>query len=179
MTAPRASIPDFSLANPIYVGATVTFYTADSSGVVTTTLATLYSTQTGSVELANPQTLDSEGKLQQPIYISTAVIASVSNANGVADHSTGVIGRAQELSGSVAFTRPSLTAGATAQATITVTGAAVDDFAIGSFSIGHTDITIDAVLTSTNTATLTFRNVSGVTVAASVAGAAYVRVLKR
>ncbi len=178
MTALRVSIPDFELASPIYVGATVSFFTADSNGEATTTLASLYSTQTGTAQLANPQTLDSDGKFQQPVYVSVAVIGYVENANGVANHSTGVIGRAQELSGSVAYNPPSIAAGASAQTSVTVTGAAVDDFALGSFGTSHTDIVIHARVTAVNTVTLTFWN-RGAGAVDLASGTAYARVLKR
>ncbi len=85
----RNSIQDFSLANPIYAGATVNFYTV-SGGVKTATLATLYAASTGSTTLANPQSLDSSGKFQQPVYIEVPVIASVSGLT-VADHDTGIV----------------------------------------------------------------------------------------
>ncbi len=85
----RNSIQDFSLANPIYAGATVSFYTV-SAGVKTTTLATLYSGLTGTTTLTNPQSLDSDGKFQQPVYIDAPVIADVSGLT-IADHDTGII----------------------------------------------------------------------------------------
>lgn len=85
----RSSISDFSLANPIYQGATVTFYTV-SGGVKTSTRATLYAAMTGTAELTNPQTLDSSGKFAQPVYTEVPVIASISGLT-VADHDTGVI----------------------------------------------------------------------------------------
>ena len=85
----RNSIQDFSLANPIYAGATVNFYTV-SGGVKTATLATLYAALTGSTTLANPQSLDSDGKFQQPVYIDAPVISTVSGLT-IADHDTGII----------------------------------------------------------------------------------------
>ncbi len=95
----RNSIQDFSLANPIYAGATVSFYTV-SAGVKTTTLATLYSGLTGTTTLTNPQTLDSDGKFQQPVYVDAPVIATVSGLT-IADHDTGII-QAVLSAGSVA-----------------------------------------------------------------------------
>lgn len=178
MVAPRVKIPDFELANPIYVGATVTFYEANSNGEATATLASLYSTQTGTAQLSNPQKLGSNGKFSQPVYIDTAVIGQVENANGVADHSTGVIGRAQELSGSVAYDPPSISAGASEQTTVTVTGAVVSDFALGSFSAANVDIDVRANVTAADTVTLTFFN-RGSGAVNLAAGTAYARVLKR
>ena len=86
----RHNIPDFAQANSIYIGATVTFWTIDGSGVKTSTKATLYDAVTGSGTLANPVTLDSEGKFSQPVYIETAVIATISGLT-IADHDTGII----------------------------------------------------------------------------------------
>lgn len=85
----RSSISDFSLANPIYVGAEVAFYTV-SGGVKTSTLATLYAGATGTEELANPQFLDSHGKFAAPVYPAEAVIATISGLS-VEDHDSGII----------------------------------------------------------------------------------------
>ena len=63
----RISIQDFSLANPLYAGATVTFFTTDNDGVKTATKATLYEAPSGAATLLNPQTLDSDGKFAAPV----------------------------------------------------------------------------------------------------------------
>lgn len=86
----RFVVAEFTLANPLYVGATVNFYTVDADGVKTTTLATLYDAPVGTGTLANPQTLNSEGRVEQPVYIDGPVIADISELS-IADHSTGVI----------------------------------------------------------------------------------------
>lgn len=91
--ATRYNINDFALANPIYVGGTVSFYTV-SGGAKTTTLATLYAASTGSTTLANPRTLDSDGKFSVPVYIEVATVATVSGLT-VADHDTGIMGLAE------------------------------------------------------------------------------------
>ena len=85
----RSSVPDFSLANPLYAGATVTFYTV-SAGVKTATKSTLYSATTGTATLSNPQYLDNEGKFQQAVYIAADTIVTVSGLS-ISDHDTGVI----------------------------------------------------------------------------------------
>jgi hypothetical protein len=86
----RATIPDFQLANPLYVSAEVAFYTVDVNGVKTTTLATLYTNPTGVQQASNPQTLDSEGKFIAPVYIDAPVIGEVTGST-VGSHDTGVI----------------------------------------------------------------------------------------
>lgn len=88
--AQRTLIPDFSLANPLYVGATVSAYTVGEDGAKTATLATLFADETSTTELSNPQTLDSEGKFAQPVYIEEAVILTISGLS-VPDHDTGTI----------------------------------------------------------------------------------------
>lgn len=98
MTYSRTSIQDFSTANKLYVNAVVTFYTV-LDGAKTSTLATIYSSLTGSTELANPQTLDSYGKLRQPVYIDDAVIAVVTGLGNTPDHDSGVIDFAHVLRG--------------------------------------------------------------------------------
>lgn len=91
--ATRYNINDFALANPAYAGGTVSFYTV-SGGAKTTTLATLYAASTGSTTLANPRTLDSEGKFSVPVYIEVATVATISGLT-VADHDTGIMGLAE------------------------------------------------------------------------------------
>lgn len=86
----RSTIPDFQLANPLYTAAQVSFYTVDEGGISTGTLATLYASATGSTTAANPQTLDSDGKFEAPVYIDEPVIAEVVGVN-VQSHSTGAI----------------------------------------------------------------------------------------
>lgn len=90
MTSFRGAIPDFQLANPIYIGATVSFFTVDQNGDATTTAATLYAAPTGLQTVSNPQILDGYGKFSAPVYIDAPVRASVSALN-VPTHATGVI----------------------------------------------------------------------------------------
>ena len=91
--ATRYNINDFALANPAYVGATVSFWTV-SGGAKTATLATLYAASTGSTTLSNPRTLDSDGKFSVPVYVEVPTIATVSGLT-VADHDTGIMGLAE------------------------------------------------------------------------------------
>jgi len=85
----RTAIKDFALANRLYAGATVTFYTV-SGGAKTATKATLYAAPTGSATLGNPQVLGSDGKLKRAVYIEVPTIATVTGLT-VATHDTGVI----------------------------------------------------------------------------------------
>ena len=85
----RNGVSDFSLANPIYKGATVTFYTV-LAGVKTATKATLYAGLTGSSTLSNPQQLDSDGKFLAPVYVDEPVIAAITGLT-IPDHDTGII----------------------------------------------------------------------------------------
>ena len=90
--AQRALLSDFALANPLYANARVWVYTADvAAGRATTALATLYRAPTGVDEESNPFTLDSEGKLQRPVYVGVPVVARVTDAQ-VPAHDTGVLG---------------------------------------------------------------------------------------
>ena len=88
--AARTRFPDFELANPLYRGASVTAFTVDAAGVKTSTKATLYEAPTGPNTLANPQTLDSEGKFTRPVYFDVPIIAVV-DAIHVTDHDSGII----------------------------------------------------------------------------------------
>lgn len=86
----RRLLDRFALANPTYVGATLTAYTVDVNGAKTTTKATLYDSHTGTGTVTNPQTLDSDGKLAQATYIAEPVIISIAGLS-VADHDTGIM----------------------------------------------------------------------------------------
>lgn len=88
----RSSISGFELGNPLYVGASVAFYTVDVNGVKTSTLANLYASPTGTGLLPNPQTLDSLGKFTVPVYIQDPVIGTITPvASSEAPHDTGII----------------------------------------------------------------------------------------
>jgi hypothetical protein len=78
MTTLRHSIPTFALANPIYIGAHVSFYTVNpTTGAKTTTLATLYAGATGTTTVGNPYTLDGEGKFAAAVFTEVPLIATV------------------------------------------------------------------------------------------------------
>ena len=93
----RMSIKEFSFANPLYRGATVTAYTV-SGGAKTVNLATLYSGASGVTQLANPQKLDGYGKWKQPVYVETAVILTISGLS-IPSHDTGIIGYYESADG--------------------------------------------------------------------------------
>lgn len=98
MTVARGTIPDFQLANPIYAGASVSFYTVDGSGVSTGVLATLYANPLSATTATNPQVLDADGKFAAPVYIDVSVIGVAVGPN-VASHATGVISTASASQG--------------------------------------------------------------------------------
>jgi hypothetical protein len=86
----RVALSSFELANPIYVGCTLTAWKADTNGIKTGVKATIYEATTGSATLTNPQILDSEGKLESPVYVAEPVILEVSGLH-VPSHDTGLI----------------------------------------------------------------------------------------
>ena len=86
----RTAIQDFATSNKLYVNAEVSFYTV-SGGTKTTTLATLYTSLTGTTKAANPQTLDSSGKFTAPVYNEVDVIGVVAGLGNTPDHDTGII----------------------------------------------------------------------------------------
>lgn len=132
----RTAIRDFSLANKIYVNATVTFYTV-SNGARTTTKATLYAGLTGTSTLANPQTLDSYGKLRQPVYIDQAVICMVTGLGNTPDHETGIITEGDSVNAAAAS---AATAAAQAAATISIPSNSLILPTIGSTALLLSDI---------------------------------------
>jgi hypothetical protein len=86
----RTAFPCFELKNSAYVDASVTFYEVDTStGARTDTLANIYSAYSGGVALANPYTLDGDGKAKDSIYFDAPVIA-VLNTAAIGEHSTGI-----------------------------------------------------------------------------------------
>ncbi|WP_417790286.1 hypothetical protein [Terasakiella pusilla] len=86
----RIAIQDYSLANPLYVGKTLSFFTVDGEGKKTSELATLYAGPNGTNLLENPIRLDSEGKTPTPVYIEDPVIGVVSGLSA-GDTETGLI----------------------------------------------------------------------------------------
>lgn len=146
--ATRYNINDFALANPAYVGGTVSFWTV-SGGAKTATLATLYAASTGSTTLANPRTLDSDGKFSVPVYVEVPTIATVSGLT-IADHDTGIMGLAEgaastsaaaaAVSAAAAFVSQSA-AGASAAAALVSENNAAATLAGAAASGANTDIT--------------------------------------
>jgi hypothetical protein len=89
MATLRTLLDAFVLAAKLYANASVTVWQADEDGIRTSVKATLYAAQTGADTLANPQKLDGDGKLQQPVYFDTAIIVTVDGLS-VGTHETGV-----------------------------------------------------------------------------------------
>jgi hypothetical protein len=86
----RGCIPDFALANQLYIGCSVAFYTVNSAGQSTGTLAALFADPTSATQVPNPQVLDSTGKFQAPVYIQGPVIGMVLGGS-IPSHLTGII----------------------------------------------------------------------------------------
>jgi hypothetical protein len=86
----RSSIPDFALANNLYIGATVTFWGVDINGNKTAVKPALYAGPTGIQTVPNPQVLDGEGKFAFPVYHDVPVIAEAVGIT-VASVETGII----------------------------------------------------------------------------------------
>lgn len=63
--------------------------------------------------------------------------------------------------GNATYNPPSLNTGTQAQTTVTVTNAALGNFAMASFSLDLQGITLSATVSSANTVTVTFRNDTG------------------
>jgi hypothetical protein len=89
MARSRHAIEDFQVANDAYIAALVTVYEANPDGSASATKATLYADLSGLSTLNNPQSLDSTGKFNQPVYIDKDVVCSASA--GAASGETGVI----------------------------------------------------------------------------------------
>lgn len=173
MAYQRTSIALFSLSNKAYITATVAFYTIDSAGDATDTLATLYDAATGTGTLANPHTMDSEGKFAAPAYVEVPVIGSVSNSD-VENHSTGIIYprlsdadiTTAEDAASAAATSSLAATGAASDAAdsaaLAATAQAAAEAAVGTVKLRSTDTTAGVLLDK-----LTFTSPMGSTVSGS------------
>ena len=170
--ATRYNINDFALANPIYVGGTVSFYTV-SGGAKTTTLATLYAASTGSTTLANPRTLDSDGKFSVPVYTEVPVIATVSGLT-IADHDTGIMGLAEGAAStsatSAAASASAASASQTASAASAVTAAAAVS-GIGHRAAATVGGTVDAITATFSPVFASLAASAGIVLAIPLAGA--------
>jgi len=82
------------------------------------------------------------------------------------------------LNGSVTWDPAAILDGDMESKDITVTGAALGDFVLVSFSLDTADLTLTAQVTATNTVTATLANNTGASVNLA-SGTCYVRVLKR
>jgi len=71
------------------------------------------------------------------------------------------LARVLGLTGSKTYDIPSLNTGTQDQTTVTVTGAALGNFAQASFSLDLQGITLSAAVSAANTVTATFRNDTG------------------
>ena len=170
--ATRYNINDFALANPIYVGGTVSFYTV-SGGAKTTTLATLYAASTGSTTLANPRTLDSDGKFSVPVYTEVPVIATVSGLT-IADHDTGIMGLAEGAASTSATAAAASASAASASQTAAAASAVTAAAAVS--GIGHRAAatvggTVDAITATFSPVFASLAASAGIVLAIPLAGA--------
>lgn len=83
-----------------------------------------------------------------------------------------------ELEGSATWDPASIANGAEAATDVTVTGAALGDFALASFSLDVTGLVLDAQVTTANTVTCVLANNTGAAVNLS-SGTVYVKVFKK
>ncbi len=88
MANPRYAIEDFQLSNSAYIGEQVTFFIAGPGGIASDDKATLYSDLTGATVLPNPQTLNSQGAFDQPVYVDVDCIGLIGDSEA---DTTGVI----------------------------------------------------------------------------------------
>jgi hypothetical protein len=112
----RSAVPEFTLANKIYVNAQVTFYTVDANGNRTTTKADLYAEPTGTKKLPNPQVMDSFGKFKVPVYVDQAVIGLVLGLGNTPGHETGIIAGGDGASAAETFALQAEASAVTAEA---------------------------------------------------------------
>lgn len=83
-----------------------------------------------------------------------------------------------DLHGSATWNPGSIAGGAEEAATVTVTGAALGDYAVASFSLDVTDLVLDAQVTAADTVTCVLANNTGGAIDLA-SGTVYVRVFRR
>lgn len=127
------------------IGETIT---GGTSGQTTTTTASQSFTQQRRVSLNAVTTAILKGHLDPRVTTDSLV--------SVTGYGTGT-----QLSGSATYDPPSLADGAGATTTVTVTGAALGDYASASFSLDTSGITITAWVSAANTVSIRFQNESG------------------
>lgn len=89
-SARRTLLKNFMLSNPIYAGCEVTIYVVDENNLITAIEAELFEDTASAVQLANPQTLDNQGKFAQPVYFEQDIICVIDGL-GVGQEETGII----------------------------------------------------------------------------------------
>lgn len=123
----RSALPMFQHRNDIYRGASVTAYVPDAAGAATATKISLYANPSGSTTLANPQTLDGEGRFKQPVYAEDVCVLVVSSAFASA-HTTGIINpplsSADATAAAAAATQAAVSAAAAAASAVDAASAA-------------------------------------------------------
>lgn len=162
----RYNLGDFNIANPVYAGATVSFYTV-SGGAKTTTLATLYAASTGTTQGSNPATLDSDGKLSAPLYAEVPVIATITGLGSVADHDTGIMGLAEGAASTSATAAAASAAAALVSETNTVAAVAT----IGHRKAASVAGTVDAITAVFSPVFASLAASAGIVLAIPLAGA--------
>ena len=111
MAYTRTLLDAFSARNDVYAGGSVAVYATDGAGNPTSTLITLYAAPSGATALANPQTLDGQGRFRQPVYFETECILRVASAFA-ASHDSGVLTPALSASDVAAATAAAVAAAA-------------------------------------------------------------------
>lgn len=111
----RSGLQAFEHRNDIYRGASVTAFVPDANGNATAVKISLYANPSGSTTLANPQTLDGEGKFKQPVYFEASCVLVISSAFS-SSHTTGVINPSLSEADVVTATTAASTASAAAVA---------------------------------------------------------------
>lgn len=169
----RYNLGDFNIANPVYAGATVSFYTV-SGGAKTTTLATLYAASTGTTQGSNPATLDSDGKLAAPLYVEVPVIATISGLGSVDDHDTGIMGLAEgaaSTSATAAAASQVAAAASAAAAAVSAAAAAATVSGVGQRAAATVGGTVDAITATFSPVFASLAACAGIVLAIPLAGA--------
>lgn len=91
------------------------------------------------------------------VALADPLIQYLNNARGDARY----VQLANVLNGSTTYDPPSLADGAGTTTTVTVTGLALGDFVLASFSLDLQGITVNAYVSATDTASVRFQNESG------------------
>lgn len=101
------------------------------------------------------------GTINTTLLAGNVDLAAINTALGTINTTLAAVFPARILTGSATFNPPSIANGASTTTTVTVTGSVLGNRALASFSLDTTGVALVAQVTSANTVTVIFLNLTG------------------